>query len=53
VFRVEATLESADGRVRPGMRGVAKVGVNERRLAWIWTHDLLRWLQIRLWVWLP
>jgi len=53
VFRVEADLGAADPRVRPGMRGVAKVGIERRRLAWIWTHELLRWIRLKLWAWTP
>jgi multidrug resistance efflux pump len=53
VFRVEADLSALDERVRPGMRGVAKVAIDERRLIVIWTHEIVRWLRLRLWSWLP
>jgi multidrug resistance efflux pump len=48
-FRVEAHLQSSLERVRPGMEGVGKIAIGERRLIWIWTHSLVDWL--RLWVW--
>lgn len=48
-FRVEATLERHDRRLRPGMEGVGKIYVDERKLVWIWTHTLTDW--IRLWLW--
>ena len=48
-FRVEATLEHRDARLRPGMEGVGKIYVDERKLVWIWTHTLTDW--IRLWLW--
>lgn len=48
-FRVEARLDGEPGRLRPGMEGVGKVHIDERRLAWIWTHSLTEWVQ--LWVW--
>lgn len=48
-FRVEATLDGPGERLRPGMEGVAKIGVDERRLIWIWTHGLVD--RIRLWLW--
>jgi RND family efflux transporter MFP subunit len=48
-FRVEAHLEAATQRVRPGMEGVGKISVGERRLIWIWTHSLVDWL--RGWAW--
>ena len=51
-FRVEARLNHASARIRPGMEGVGKVVVGERRLIWIWTHSLLDWLRLSLWKWL-
>jgi RND family efflux transporter MFP subunit len=51
-FRVEARLESAAVRLRPGLEGVGKVQVGERRLIWIWTHTLVEWLQLVSWRWL-
>ena len=54
VFRVEAELGArADGRLRPGMEGVAKIEVGERHLAWIWTRRMLDWLSLKLWTWMP
>lgn len=52
-FRVEAQLEDASARLRPGMEGVGKIGVGQRKLFWIWTHPLLDWLRLWLWRWLP
>lgn len=54
-FRVEAQVEQgADAaRLRPGMEGVGKILVGERRLWWIWTHALTDWLSLALWRWLP
>jgi RND family efflux transporter MFP subunit len=54
VFRVEAKLGAqADAHLRPGMEGVAKVHVDERRVAWIWTRRLVEWLRLKSWAWLP
>ena len=52
-FRVEARLEGSSRRLRPGMEGVAKIYIDERKLIWIWTHDIIDWLRIRLWQWWP
>lgn len=52
-FRVEALLENTSERLRPGMEGVAKITIDSRRLIWIWTHDLMDWLRLKLWTWLP
>lgn len=51
-FRVEATLEQADARLRPGMQGLAKVEVGERSLLWIWTHSFFDWVRYNTWAWL-
>jgi len=52
-FRVEATLERASERLRPGMEGVGKIEAGERRLLWIWTRSLRTWLRLQLWSWWP
>jgi len=53
-FRVEAEL-TGDARplLRPGMEGVAKVEIEERRLIWIWTHKIIYWMRMFFWSWLP
>jgi multidrug resistance efflux pump len=48
-FRVEARLDAPPGRLRPGMEGVGKVEVDERKLVWIWSHTLVD--RARLWLW--
>ncbi|WP_101047746.1 efflux RND transporter periplasmic adaptor subunit [Macromonas nakdongensis] len=53
LFRVEAQVDAASDRLRPGMEGVGKVGVGERRLIWIWTHGLMDWLRLAFWNWMP
>lgn len=51
-FRVEAQLERVTVRLRPGMEGIGKVAVGERKLIWIWTHTLVEWLRLATWRWL-
>jgi RND family efflux transporter MFP subunit len=53
VFRVEAQVQGAPARLRPGMEGVGKVAVDRRSLLWIWTHSMIDWLRLTLWTWLP
>ncbi len=53
VFRVEAEVAEGGRTLRPGMEGVAKVTVGERRRWWIWTHALTDWLRLQVWRWLP
>jgi multidrug resistance efflux pump len=54
-FRVEAQLDSTGemALLRPGMEGIGKVQIGERRLLWIAFHPLLDWLRVSWWNWLP
>ena len=53
-FRVEAKLDdAAKARLRPGMEGVGKIEIDERKYVWIWTRGLIDWLRLWLWSWTP
>ncbi|MEM8500434.1 MAG: HlyD family efflux transporter periplasmic adaptor subunit [Pseudomonadota bacterium] len=57
-FRVEASISGDDAAalqqdLRPGMEGAAKLDLGEQSLVWIWTHELINWLRLKTWVWLP
>ena len=52
-FRVEARLLESHDRLRPGMKGVAKIEIGPRRKIWIWTHEAFDWLRLALWNWMP
>ena len=52
-FRVEAQLERKSDRLRPGMEGVGKVYIGQRKLIWIWTHEIVNWVRLKLWSWMP
>jgi len=53
-FRVEATLaEDASAKLRPGMEGVGKIDIGERKLIWIWTHKITHWMRMFFWSWWP
>jgi hypothetical protein len=53
LFRVEASLDEGGPGLRPGMEGVGKISIDERRLLWIWTHAFFDWLRVKLWYWMP
>jgi RND family efflux transporter MFP subunit len=53
LFRVEARLDGDAGRLRPGMSGVGKIHIDERKLAWIWTRTATDWVRLKLWSLLP
>jgi RND family efflux transporter MFP subunit len=50
-FRVEGRLATAALSLRPGMHGVAKIDVDQRRMAWIWTRSFIDWARLMLWRW--
>jgi RND family efflux transporter MFP subunit len=52
-FRVEASLLQPGARLRPGMEGVGKIDIDERKLVWIWTHSFTDWVRLWLWSWMP
>ena len=51
LFRVEAKLDRTPDFLRPGMRGVGKLDLGERRWLWIWTHSLVDWFRLAVWGW--
>ena len=52
VFDVEASIEEGPiMALRPGMEGVAKIEVDERRLVEIWTRRLVLWVRMTFWSW--
>jgi len=52
-FRVEAVLHKAVAEMRPGMKGVGKIEVDDRKLIWIWTYPLIQWVKLKVWSWWP
>src|SRR3954447_11260667 len=52
-FRVEAKFDRNDTRLRPGMEGVGKIDIEQRRYAWIWTHQAIDSTRLMIWKWLP
>ena len=54
-FKVWVTLEDVDllgehSWMRPGLEGSAKIDIDRRRYAWIWTRKLTNWLRMKLWL---
>jgi biotin carboxyl carrier protein len=52
VFEVQAELESPTESIRPGMEGIGKVDIDQRKLIWVWTHELVDWLRLSVWTWI-
>ena len=49
-FEVEATLAGQHNALRPGLEGVAHIGMGKRPLALIWGQRVLDWLNFRFWI---
>jgi len=52
-FRVEAQFDQPHARLRPGMEGAGKIEIDRRPLMWIWTHQMVDWMRLAVWSWLP
>ena len=52
-FLVEANLEEASDKLRPGMQGISRTEIEERSLFWAITHNLADWARLKLWKWQP
>jgi len=57
VFKMKVRLDPEDPDypearrwLRPGMEGLAKIELDERPYAWIWTKDLVNWVRMKLWI---
>ena len=47
---VTPDLKSDNPAWRPGLAGEARIDVGKRSLAWIWTHRLIDFLRLKLWM---
>lgn len=53
-FMVEGQLdEETVSNFRPGMEGIGKIEIGERRLIWIWTRKAVLWVKMFFWSWMP
>jgi multidrug efflux pump subunit AcrA (membrane-fusion protein) len=50
VFTVYATPVQVAPSWRPGMAGEARVDVGKRTIAWIWSHRLMEFVRLKLWM---
>ncbi|MEH6644765.1 HlyD family efflux transporter periplasmic adaptor subunit [Sulfitobacter sp.] len=48
---VEAQLTENSADLRPGMRGIGKVQIEERLLIDVWTRPIIDWARLALWRW--
>lgn len=52
-YRVEGRIAEPPAVLRPGFEGRARLEVGPRTLWWTYTHQLMRWLRLQVWAWLP
>jgi RND family efflux transporter MFP subunit len=52
-FRIEAQFDEPHDRLRPGMEGAGKIEIDRRSLIWIWTHQIVDWMRLAAWSWMP
>jgi RND family efflux transporter MFP subunit len=52
-FRVEAVIDDPSDLMRPGMEGISKIEISQKKLLWIWTRRFVDWLQLFVWKQLP
>lgn len=50
VFTIYATLDKQMPSWKPGLSGEARINVQKKPLIWIWTHKLVDYLKMRLWM---
>jgi multidrug resistance efflux pump len=50
VFKVRVRLLETRPWMRPGMEGVAKITIEKRRYAWIWSRKVINWIRMKLWI---
>ncbi len=50
IFKVRVQLLDTYSWMRPGMEGIAKVSIGERRYIWIWSRKVVNWVRMKFWL---
>jgi multidrug resistance efflux pump/GAF domain-containing protein len=50
IFKVQVQLGQTYSSMRPGMEGVAKISIGQRKYAWIWSRKVVNWIRMKLWL---
>ena len=48
-FRVESLLQDTSDRLRPGMEGIGKIEIGERKIFTNFMEPIIRWAKLRYW----
>ena len=49
VFEVDGRVVGSTDKLRPGLRGVARIHIEDRTLGWVWWHRAQQWARRTLW----
>lgn len=49
-FEVRCRIDDPAVWLRPGMEGLAKIEIGDRRIAWIATHRIIDYIRLKLWL---
>ena len=52
-YNVYASFAVADENWRAGMEGVGKIDMGENRFLFLLTRDMLNWIRMQIWRWVP
>ena len=50
VFKVYVAMEKSDPTWYPGLTGEAKIDTDKKTILWVWTHRLVEFLRLKLWM---
>ncbi len=50
VFTVYATMLKTSPSWKPGVAGEARIDIQQKPLAWIWTHKFIDYVRLKLWL---
>ena len=50
VFTVYGRMDKEDPSWRPGLAGEARIDIQQKPLIWIWTHRLIEYIRLKLWI---
>jgi RND family efflux transporter MFP subunit len=50
VFTVYGRMDNEDPSWRPGLAGEARIDIQQKPLIWIWTHRLIEYVRLKLWI---
>lgn len=50
IFKAYAAIRDPAPWMQPGLTGEARIDIERRSLLWIWTHRLVDWVRLKLWL---